>query len=68
MIENQNPKIRNVIFINAKRMKIRRMGKKIAFKKKLITNLGTILASFQQGLAKTNPYAYHPVLTFEKNK
>ncbi len=29
----------------------------------MITGLGTILAGFQQGLAKTGPYAYQPVLS-----
>jgi hypothetical protein len=58
--------------IYVKRMKIRKCeknenkknGKKnCSIKNHLITDLGTILAGFQQGPAKTNPYAYHPVLT-----
>jgi hypothetical protein len=41
--------------------------KKIALKENkeiycLITGLGTILAGFQQGLAKTGPYAYQRFL------
>lgn len=32
-------------------------GKNCSIKNHLITDLGTILAGFQQGPAKTNPYA-----------
>ncbi len=32
----------------------------------LIIDLGTILVDSQQGLTKTNPYAYQPILTCKK--
>jgi len=56
-----------------KRMKIRRLIKNLLEEKTkemyyLITGLGTILADFQEGLAKTNPYAHKLVLSHKVKK
>jgi hypothetical protein len=53
-----------------RKKKKKKKNRKISCLKRncLITNLGTKLFSSQQGLAKTNPYAYQPVFICKKKQ